>query len=91
MSTPTTHRYARAEVVGYPEPVLEAVRDLMAEIQADPQLALGSGQMMVASKDLFAVEREGRQSDLMGAIARLVIAAAAEKHAEGSDVAEGSR
>ena len=84
--TQATHLHARAEVVGYPELVLEAVRDLVHEIEADPQLALGSGQMMDATKDQFAVEREGRQSDLMGAIARLVIAAAAEKYAEGSDL-----
>ena len=74
--TQATRLQARAEVVGYSEPVLEAFRDLVHEIQTDPVLAFGTGQMMDALKPLFAVERDGRPSDLYGAIAALVIAAA---------------
>lgn len=74
--TQATHLQARAEVVGYSEPVLEAFRDLVHEIQTDPVLAFGTGQMMAAMKNLFAVDRGGRPSDLYASLAALVIAAA---------------
>ena len=74
--TQATHLRSRAEVIGYSEPVLEAFRDLVHEIQADPVLAFGTGQMMDALKPLFAVERDGRPSDLYALMAALVIAAA---------------
>jgi hypothetical protein len=70
---PTTHRYARAEVVGYPEPVLEVFRDLVREIQADPELALGSGLVMDATRKLAVVGTGGRPSGLQGALADLVV------------------
>jgi len=76
MTLPSTHLHPRAEVVGYSEPVLEAIAALVHEIQCDSVLAFGSGQMMLAMGDLFAVDRGGRPSDLYGALARLVIAAA---------------
>lgn len=74
--TQATHLHPRAEVVGYPVPVLEAIRDLVHEIQLDPELALGSGQMMLAMGSMFAVDRGGRPSDLYGALARLVVVTA---------------
>jgi len=75
MSIPTT-LHARAEVIGYSDPVLEAFRDLVHEIQTDPVLAFGVGQSMAVLKPLFAVERDGRPSDLYGALATLLISAA---------------
>jgi len=85
MTQPSTHLRARAEVVGYSEPVLAAFRDLVHEVQSDSVLAFGSGQMMLAMGDMFAVDRGGRPSDLYGALARLVIAAAEATIEKGSD------
>jgi hypothetical protein len=70
---PTAHRYARAEVVGYPEPVLAVIRDLVREIQADPELALGSGLAMDVTRKVAVVGTGGRPSGLQGALADLVI------------------
>ena len=85
MTQPSTHLHPRAEVVGYPEPVLEAIRDLVHEVQADTVLAFGSGQMMLAMGDMFAVDRKGRPSDLYGALARLVVVTAETTIEKGSD------
>lgn len=74
--TQATHLHPRAEVVGYPEPVLEAIRELVAEIQLDPELALGAGLAIAEMKDVFAVERDGRQSLLTSKIADLLTVAA---------------
>jgi hypothetical protein len=73
----TTYLRARAQVVGYPEPVLAVFRDLVREIQADPELALGSGLMMDATREEFAVAGTGgRPSGLTGALADLVVVVA---------------
>jgi hypothetical protein len=90
VSIPTKELHARAEVVGYTPAVLEAVRDLVHEVQIDPVLAYGTGQMMTATKDLFAVDREGRPSGLIGAIAHLVTVAAEATLPNSSDAAKGS-
>jgi len=88
--TQATHLHPRAEVVGYPEPVLEAVRDLVHEIHADQVLAHVTAQMMITMREVFAVAgTDGRKSGLYEALAQLVLAAA--DAAEGSDVGEGSR
>jgi hypothetical protein len=76
MTQPSTHLHPRAEVVGYSEPVLAAFRDLVHEIQIDPELALGSGLMMDALKGSAVVVRDGRPSELMGRIGALVTTAA---------------
>jgi hypothetical protein len=82
--TQATHLHSRAEVVGYSEPVLEAVRDLVHEIQADPVLALVTGQSMITMREVFAVAgTDGRKSGLYEALAQLVLAAA--EAAEGTD------
>jgi hypothetical protein len=74
MSTPTTH--ARAEVAG-PDPVLvDAFSDLCREIHADPELALGSGLAMDATRKLEVAGTGGRPSRLMGALADVIIALA---------------
>jgi len=85
-----THLHPRAEVVGYPEPVLEAVRDLVHEVNAHPELAAFSGQMM-AGISAGLVAEDPRASTFMSAIARLVIVTADASVANGSDVGEGSR
>jgi hypothetical protein len=66
---------ARAEVVGYPEPLLEAVRDLVRQVDANPELGAFSGQMMAGISAGLAVE-DVRASKFMSAIARLVTVAA---------------
>ena len=74
MSTPTAHR--QAEVVG-PDPVLvEVFSDLVREIRADPELALGSGLAMDATRKLEVAGTGGRPSGLMGALADVIIALA---------------
>ena len=85
--TQATHLHPRAEVVGYSEPVLEAIRDLVHEIQLWPELAAASGAAMDAMKELFAPVQGDRQSGLYGAIGHLLVVAA---DANGSDVAEGT-
>jgi hypothetical protein len=77
MSTTTTHRDAQAEVVAYPNPVLvEVFSDLVREIRADPELALGSGLAMDATRKLEVFGTGGRPSGLMGALADVIIALA---------------
>lgn len=83
--TQATHLHPRAEVVGYSVPVLEAFRDLVHEIQTDPVLAFSTGQMMLAMKALFAVDRGSRPSDLYSALARLVVVAAEATLETGAD------
>ena len=41
-----TEIQARAEVVGYPEPVLQAIRELVVEVDANPAMAAFAAQMM---------------------------------------------
>ena len=74
--TQATHLHPRAEVVGYSEPVLEAVRDLIHEVQLWPELAAVTGQAMDAMKEMFAPVQGDRQSGLYGAIGRLIVVAA---------------
>jgi hypothetical protein len=75
MSTPTTH--CQAEDVGYPNPVLVGrFSVLVREIRADPELALGSGLAMDATRKLAVVGTGGRPSGLMGALADVIIALA---------------
>jgi len=61
---PTTH----------PDPVLvEVFSDLCREIRADPDLALGSGLAMDATRKLEVLGTDGRPSSLMGALADVII------------------
>ena len=87
MTQPSTDLHARAEVVGYSPPLLDAIRDLVHEIHADPLLAHVAAQSMITMREVFAVAgTDGRKSGLYEALAQLVLAAADAK-----DVAEGSR
>jgi hypothetical protein len=62
-----------AEVDG-PNPVLvDAFSDLCREIRADPELALGSGLAMDATRKLKVLGTGGRPSRLMGALADVII------------------
>ena len=63
-----------AEVVAKPNPVLiEVFSDLCREIRADPDLALGSGLAMDATRKLEVLGTGGRPSGLMGALADVII------------------
>jgi hypothetical protein len=82
----TTYLRARAQVVGYPEPVLEVIRDLVREIQADPKAALGTGLMMDVLREQFALPGTGgRPSGLYGALADLVIVVAGVEVDKGAE------
>ena len=82
----TTYLRARAQVIGYPEPVLAVFRDLVREIQADPETALGTGLMMDAMREQFALPGTGgRPSGLYGAMADLVIVAAGVEVDKGAE------
>jgi hypothetical protein len=75
MTQPSTHLHPRAEVVGYSEPVLEAIAALVHEIDAHPELAAFSGPMMASIAASLEVA-DPRASTFMAAIAHLVTTAA---------------
>ena len=70
-----TELQARAEVVGYPEPVLQAIRELVDEVDANPAMAAFSAQMMAGiSAGLLA--DDNLASGFLRAIAHLLTTAA---------------
>lgn len=74
--TQATHLHPGTAVAGYPRLVLAAFRDLIDEIQADPDLAAVTGMTMDSQRALFAIPGTGgRTSALYGAIADLVVVA----------------